>query len=74
MKSLPILLGVLATALVAQEKPSDVSAGRARANFARPITLAADDVRQFPEPPRATATFRPRDFMESSSCSNTTRP
>jgi enterochelin esterase-like enzyme len=35
----------------AQEKPAETSADRARANFARPIVLAADDVRLFPEPP-----------------------
>lgn len=35
----------------AQEKPEDTSPERARANFARPIVLAADDVRLFPEPP-----------------------
>ncbi|HVU18144.1 MAG TPA: alpha/beta hydrolase-fold protein [Candidatus Didemnitutus sp.] len=35
----------------AQEKPADASPDRARANFARPITLAPDDVRLFPEPP-----------------------
>lgn len=50
----------LATALVlassvmiatAQEEPADVVPERARANFAREIVLAADDVRMFPEPP-----------------------
>jgi enterochelin esterase-like enzyme len=51
MKSLPFILGLLATAVVAQEKPAEASPGRARANFARPIILADDDVRQFPEPP-----------------------
>ncbi|MFZ5496304.1 MAG: alpha/beta hydrolase [Verrucomicrobiota bacterium] len=35
----------------AQEKPAEVSPERARANFARPIVLAEDDVRLFPEPP-----------------------
>lgn len=34
------------------EAPEKVSAERAKANFARPIVLAADDVRLFPEPPR----------------------
>lgn len=38
---------------LAQEKPEETSAERARANFARPIELAADDVRAFPEPPPA---------------------
>lgn len=51
MKPLPILLGLLATALAAQEKPAEATPERARANFARPIVLAADDVRKFPEPP-----------------------
>jgi len=47
----PLCLGLFAAAVSAQEKPADASADRARANFARPITLAADDIRQFPEPP-----------------------
>ncbi|MGA2017111.1 MAG: alpha/beta hydrolase-fold protein [Opitutaceae bacterium] len=46
----PLFLGLFATVVVAQEKPADASPDRARANFARPITLAADDIRQFPEP------------------------
>ncbi|HWA27141.1 MAG TPA: alpha/beta hydrolase-fold protein [Lacunisphaera sp.] len=50
-RSLCFLLGCLASTLIAQEKPAEASPERARANFARPITLAADDVRQFPEPP-----------------------
>jgi enterochelin esterase-like enzyme len=37
--------------IFAQEKPADVSAERARANFARPIVLADDDARLYPEPP-----------------------
>ncbi len=51
MKTLPIALALLATAVTAQEKPADTSPDRARTNFARTIILAADDVRQFPEPP-----------------------
>jgi enterochelin esterase-like enzyme len=47
----PLLLSLFATVIVAQEKPADASPDRARANFARPITLAADDIRRFPEPP-----------------------
>jgi len=35
----------------AQEKPEQVSPERARANFGRPVVLAADDVRAFPEAP-----------------------
>lgn len=42
---------LLLSVVVAQDLPEQVSAGRARANFARPIVLAADDVRAFPEPP-----------------------
>lgn len=52
-KNLVTLLSVLVAASVvhAQEKPADVSPDRARANFARKIELAPDDVRMFPEPP-----------------------
>lgn len=39
------------TAALAQERPEETSPERARANFARPIVLAEDDVRLFPEPP-----------------------
>jgi enterochelin esterase-like enzyme len=35
----------------AQVQPEEVSLERARANFARPVVLAEDDVRLFPEPP-----------------------
>lgn len=42
---------VAAAAATAQEKPEETSPERARANFARTITLAEDDVRLFPEPP-----------------------
>jgi enterochelin esterase-like enzyme len=35
----------------AQVRPEDVSLERARANFARPVVLAEDDVRLFPEAP-----------------------
>ena len=45
-------LFLLLTALAfAQEKPEQVSAERARANFGRPVVLAADDVRAFPDAP-----------------------
>jgi enterochelin esterase-like enzyme len=55
-----LLLFATAThAVVAQEKPSESSPQRARANFARPIVLAADDVRAFPEAPRGFKTPRP---------------
>lgn len=49
-----LALGLLAAAtpaLLAQENPEQVSDQRARANFGRPIELAADDVRAFPEAP-----------------------
>ena len=39
------------SALFAQEKPEQVSADRAKANFARPVVLASDDVRTFPDAP-----------------------
>ena len=44
-------LALFPTALPAQEDPNDVTPERARANFARTIELAPDDVRAFPEPP-----------------------
>lgn len=40
-----------ALAAIAQEKPEEASADRAKVNFARTIVLAEDDVRLFPEPP-----------------------
>jgi enterochelin esterase-like enzyme len=46
-----LLLAIAPGALRAQEKPEEVSAERARANFGRQITLAADDVRAFPDAP-----------------------
>jgi enterochelin esterase-like enzyme len=42
---------LLVGAASAQEKPAQVSAERARANFARKIELAPDDVRALPEAP-----------------------
>lgn len=45
------LLVMLAVSALAQEKPEQVSAERARANFGRPVVLAADDVRAFPDAP-----------------------
>ena len=52
--------GLLLTAAVAfaQEKPAEASPERARANFARPIVLAPDDVRLFPEAPAGFKTPR----------------
>jgi enterochelin esterase-like enzyme len=46
-----ILLIAAAITAPAQEKPGEASPDRARANFARPVVLADDDVRVFPEPP-----------------------
>jgi enterochelin esterase-like enzyme len=45
------LLSIAAAAGQAQEAPDQASRERAQANFARPVVLAADDVRLFPEPP-----------------------
>lgn len=52
------LLMTLATAAAAQGMET-VTADRARANFARAITLAADDVRAFPAPPAGFADVQP---------------
>jgi len=49
--SLLVLLAASRGAVLAQEKPEQVSPERARANFGRPVVLAADDVRAFPEAP-----------------------
>jgi enterochelin esterase-like enzyme len=59
-RSLPLIALALSVCLLAlaQENPQDVSAERARANFARPITLAPDDVRAFPEAPEGFKTVR----------------
>ncbi len=46
-----LLLFAPVIALHAQGKPADVSAERARAIFARPIVLAPDDIRAFPDAP-----------------------
>lgn len=44
--------------LSAQEKPEEASPERARENFSRPIVLAADDVRAFPDAPAGFNTRR----------------
>jgi enterochelin esterase-like enzyme len=49
--SLLLLLVASREAALAQEKPDQVSAERARANFGRQIVLASDDVRAFPDAP-----------------------
>ncbi|MDR7299289.1 enterochelin esterase-like enzyme [Pelomonas aquatica] len=53
-----LALLALATAASAQGVET-VTPDRARANFGRPITLAADDVRAFPAPPAGFADARP---------------
>lgn len=53
-----VLLMILAAAASAQGVEA-VTAERARANFARAITLAADDVRAFPAPPAGFADAQP---------------
>jgi enterochelin esterase-like enzyme len=45
------ILTVSCGAVLAQENPEQVSPERARANFGRPVMLAVDDVRAFPEAP-----------------------
>lgn len=56
MKTTPIRIASLvllgaASAAWAQEKNAEVTPDQARANFARPVVLAPDDVRLFPEAP-----------------------
>jgi enterochelin esterase-like enzyme len=55
MKIRPVLASVLLFLAIvpvrAQESPDDAARERARANLARPIVLAEDDVRLYPEPP-----------------------
>ena len=45
------ILLFIAPLAFAQEKAGDVTPERARANFAQPVVLAADDVRAFPDAP-----------------------
>jgi enterochelin esterase-like enzyme len=59
--ALPLLCAAAVVAS-AQEKPEETSRERARANFARPIVLAADDVRLFPEAPAGYRTL-PNDTL-----------
>src|SRR5450631_3166643 len=51
MAGIVILLAASYGVALAQEKPEQVSPERARANFGRPVVLAADDVRMFPDAP-----------------------
>ncbi|RZL37517.1 MAG: esterase family protein [Rubrivivax sp.] len=54
------LLALVATASAQAAEPVEaVTPDRARANFGRTITLAADDVRAFPAPPAGFADARP---------------
>jgi enterochelin esterase-like enzyme len=53
------LLFPLSEAARSQESPSEASEERARANFARPIELADDDVRAFDDAPLGFNTPRP---------------
>jgi enterochelin esterase-like enzyme len=46
-----ILLAASCGGALAQDKPEQVSPERARANFGRPVVLAADDMRAFPDAP-----------------------
>jgi enterochelin esterase-like enzyme len=55
----PLALAVLASSAPAQENPEHVSPEGARANFGRPVVLAADDVRAFPDAPAGFD--KPRD-------------
>ncbi|HEY4299234.1 MAG TPA: alpha/beta hydrolase-fold protein [Candidatus Didemnitutus sp.] len=58
IRYLVLSLSVSFVSAMAQEKPGDASRDRARANSARPIVLAADDVRAFPEAPAGFKTPR----------------
>lgn len=53
-----LALATTTHAMAAQDGEA-VTPDRARANFARPITLAADDVRAFPPPPAGFADAQP---------------
>lgn len=58
LRSTALLLCFCTGLAPAQEKPEEVSAERARANSARPIVLAPDDVRAFPDAPSGFKTPR----------------
>src|ERR1035437_2020308 len=51
LAGIAILLTLACGAALAQEKPEQVSSERAQTNFGRPVVLAADDVRAFPDAP-----------------------
>jgi enterochelin esterase-like enzyme len=46
-----IILAASSSVALAQDKPEQVSPEHARANFSRPVVLASDDVRAFPDAP-----------------------
>src|SRR5450432_1705914 len=58
-----IILVVSRGVAIAQEKPEQVSSERARVNFGRPVVLAADDVRAFPDAPAGFNTPRPGGML-----------
>jgi enterochelin esterase-like enzyme len=59
MMALPAFVMVAASAMMgAQDTAADTSQERARTNFARPVVLAADDVRVFPAAPGGFADAR----------------
>ena len=53
-----MFLALVRVQALAQENPEQVSPERARANFGRPVVLAADDVRVFPDAPAGFNTPR----------------
>ena len=57
--SLVFFLSVVASAAQSTDNPDQVSPESARINFGRPIVLAQDDVRTFPEAPSGFKTQRP---------------
>lgn len=65
-RSIPLLFCLLTAGAAAQaastvmtESAADVSAERARRNFARPVVLGPDDVQVFPRPPAGFDAVRP---------------
>jgi enterochelin esterase-like enzyme len=54
-----VVLFAAAAVLSAQDVRAQSGQDQARANFARPVVLAADDVRAFPAPPNGFADVRP---------------
>jgi hypothetical protein len=54
-----LALALLAGVALAQSRPDESAAEAARANFARPIELAPDDVRAFDDPPSGFNAERP---------------